>query len=188
MASILIDESKTTPLTNTNGKSCVVGRYINEQEGWRIVNTASTWEGTRYESIGILSEKGKFADCSGSTNKIYIEAGFPYPYKQTATFQDYVARSQRFREIDPKQHKMQAGDILLWPGHMAIYAPFPPEHPRHNTGVMYRGQSVNNDMYTAFNKNRDRPYAAFNIKTFRGDPYKVYRYYILPGEPECAPN
>lgn len=185
MAEVFLTTSQTSPREVIAGKTCQIGRLINEAEGWKIVEIASTWEGTPYRLVGARSEKRVAGDCSGSTNKIYAEAGFPYPYKMTANFVDYVNSSHRFREIDRNREPMQAGDVLFWAGHMAIYAPFPEGHPKRKTGVMRGGQQVANDFYTAFNERSGRPYGPFNIRTFRGDSYRVYRYFILPGEDKC---
>ncbi len=185
MAEAIIASSRTTPAENATGTVCNVGRFITLEEGLQIVDIAATWEGTPYASIGGASVKGKGADCSGSTNKIYIEAGFPYPYKRTGDFAGYVATSGRFREISADVSSMQAGDVLLWPGHMAIYAPFPEGHPKRNTGVVRAGRPAVNDFYTAFNDRTGKPYAPYNIATFRPDRYRVFRYLLLPGEPKC---
>lgn len=185
MADTLIASSSTSPTDVTAGKTCTVGRLITEKEGWKIVSVAGTWEGTPYQQVGDGSIKGLIGDCSGTTNKIYKEAGFPYPYKRTVNFLDYVQSSHRFREIAPAREPMQAGDVLFWSGHMAIYAPFPEGHPKRNTGVIRRGKVVSNDFYTAFNDRTGTPYAPYNIATFRGDPYRVFRYFVLPGEDNC---
>lgn len=179
---VLLEKSMASERTNVEGKECTIGGYISEADGWRVVAAAATWEGTPYSSIGGKSVKGKGGDCSGTTNKIFIEAGFPYPYKQTSTFADYAKLSNRFREIDPKKNAMQPGDVLLWSGHMAIYAPFPEGHSKRDTGVIKGGKKKMNNMYTAFNRNTDTPYGPYNIETFRSDAYRVYRYYILPCE------
>lgn len=185
MPEVEIDKSKTSESTNTLGKECVVGRFITEEEGWRIVKVAATWEGTPYSRIGANSVKSIKGDCSGTTNKIFVEAGFPYPYQSTASFETYVNASHRFREIDKTKIAMQAGDILFWPGHMAIYAPFPEGGPRRDTGLMKAGKKKLNNMFTAHNENSTRNYDAYNIETFRGDPYRVFRYLILPSAKDC---
>lgn len=185
MADTATATSETSPKDITTGKACTIGRLISEQEGWKIVNAAGEWEGTPYLAVGANSVKGVKGDCSGTTNKIFVSAGFPYPYKQTATFIDYVESSHRFREIHQDREPMQAGDVLFWRGHMAIYAPFPEGHPKRNTGVMHRGKAVPNNFYTAFNERTGAPYAPYNITTFRGDAYRVFRYFVLPGEDKC---
>jgi len=182
---ILIDKSETSDTANTLGKDCVVGRFVTEDEGWKIVAIAATWEGTAYSLIGGASSKGVAGDCSGTTNKIYIEAGFPYPYQSTASFVAFANKTSRFRKIDLSKNKPQAGDILLWSGHMAIYAPFPEGHAKRDTGVIKKGQKKFNDMYTAFNERRGTPYGPYNIETFRGDAYTVYRYLVPPKPGEC---
>lgn len=186
MTDTVIATAQTTPIEDTAGKPCKVGRFLTEDEGWAVVAAAAGWEGTPYAMVGAASVKGVKGDCSGTTNKIYGEAGFPYPYKQTANFASYVEASGRFREVETDRKLMQAGDILLWPGHMAIYAPFPEGHPKRNTGVVHRGKPVPNDFYTAFNERTGQPYGPYNIATLRGDRFRVFRYVILPGEPKCS--
>ncbi|GAA5175536.1 hypothetical protein GCM10025771_07970 [Niveibacterium umoris] len=185
MAETLIARSVTSERSNTQGKECTVGRYLSEAEGWKIVEVAATWEGTPYQMVGARSEKGIVGDCSGTTFKIYTEAGFPYGYRMTADFVAYVTETNRFREIDPATQPMQAGDVLFWTGHMAIFAPFPEGHPKRETGVMKAGKAIQNNMYTAFNAKRNVPYGPYNIATFRGDKYRVFRYFFLPGEAGC---
>ncbi len=172
-------KSATSEKANTQGKECSVGEFITEAEGWKIIEVAATWEGTEYKAVGGKSEKRVFGDCSGTTNKIFIEAGFPYPYRRTGDFEEYAATSHKFRRIDVKKEPMQVGDVLLWPGHMAIYAPFPEGHPKRFTGLKKGNTPVANNMYTAFNDRRYAPYAPYNIATFRGDPYMVFRYFKL---------
>lgn len=186
MTEVEIDKSKTSESTNTQGKECVVGRFITEEEGWKIVDVAATWEGTAYKLLGSLSVKGVQGDCSGTTNKIYTEAGFPYPYQSTKTFAAYVQKSHRFRKINTASQKLQAGDILFWDQtHMAIYAPFPEGHSKRDTGVIKRGEKKFNNMYTAFNDRTNKPYGPFNIETFRGDVCEVFRYLKISNSPEC---
>lgn len=184
-ATMTLETSTTSDTANQQGKDCVLGKFISEADGWKIVEATSKWEGTPYSSVGAGSVKGVGGDCSGITNKSYVEAGFPYPYNPTRTFAAYARSSNRFRLIDPAKVPLQAGDVLLWPGHMAIYAPFPEGHPQRDTGVMRRGKKQMNDMYTAFNDRTNVPYKAYNIATFRGDAYTVYRYLIVPGPEAC---
>lgn len=185
MADAVIATSVTQEAGTSSGKRCEAGRLISEAEGWKLVNAAATWEGTPYRAVGGASQKQVAGDCSGTTNKIYVEAGFSYPYKTTAGFADYVMLTHQFQEIPAETAAMQAGDVLLWSGHMAIYAPFPEGHPKRYTGVVRRGKEVPNDFYTAFNERTGTPYGPYNITTFRGDQYRVFRYFLLPGQAPC---
>ena len=96
---------------------------VTPEQGRAIVAAAAAWQSTPYSSIGPGSEQGKGGDCSGSTWRIYQVAGLPYPYQQTASFADYVARSHRFRELASGEAR-QEGDVLYWPNHMAIATRF----------------------------------------------------------------
>ncbi|RQR56329.1 peptidoglycan endopeptidase [Burkholderia sp. Bp9125] len=187
MAEVTLATSATSDSAQIEGKACTVGRFISESDGWKIVDAAATWEGTPYGLVGAASQKGVIGDCSGTTNKSYVEAGFPYPYQSTGAFAAFAVKSNRFRKIDPSKQPLQAGDVLLWPGHMAIYAPFKPDSPKYDGGLFKHGVKKFNNMYTAFNNRTGKPYGAYNIETFRGDPYTVYRYFILPGEENCKP-
>ena len=184
---ILLDKSMTSDRTKTQGKECVLGKFISEADGWKIVEAARGWDGTPYRLVGDNSVKQVGGDCSGTTNKSYCAAGFPYPYQSTANFTNYVRSSLRFRKIQPSNQALQAGDILLWPGHMAIYAPFPEGDPRRDTGVVLHGKKMENNMYTAFNSHSGVPYGPYNIPTFRRDAYTVYRYLIVAGPEKCPP-
>jgi hypothetical protein len=176
---ITVGASATSETGITTGKECTVGRFITEEEGWQIVNAAATWEGTPYGMVGAASKKSVIGDCSGTTNKIYTEAGFPYPYQSTSSFAAYARATNQFRRIDPAKQALQAGDILLWSGHMAIYAPFTPDNPRYDGGLYKHGQRKYNNMYTAFNTRTQQPYGPYNVEVFRNDPYAVFRYYML---------
>lgn len=176
-------ESTTTDRSSEGGKDVTVGRFLSEEEGWKVVEVAATWTGTAYAMVGAASVKLGKGDCSGSTNKIYVEAGFSYPYQTSAGFAAYAHKTNRFRKIDTTKQSMQAGDVLLWSGHMAIYAPFHPDDSRYDTGLQKSGRKAFNNMYTAFNARTDRPYGPSNIDWFRPfpPPPEVYRYYFPSG-------
>ncbi|MEO7578245.1 MAG: hypothetical protein ABIT83_11610, partial [Massilia sp.] len=176
---IILGESITSDKTNSIGKQCDFGDFLSEAAGWKIIEATAKWKGTPYGMVGSGSVKGVIGDCSGITNKSYIDAGFPYPYQSTANFANYARLSNRFRKIDLTHIALQVGDILLWPGHMAIYAPFPEGHPDRDTNVILRGKPQMNDMYTAFNTHTGVPYSPYNIATFRSDPYTAYRHLLL---------
>ena len=182
---VVIDRSSTSPAQEHQGKECTAGRFLTAEEGKKILEIAETWVGTPYSAIGARSEKGIKGDCSGTTNKIYTEAGHPYPYQRTADFIAFAETTNRFREIDLSRNTLQAGDVLWWPGHMAIYAPFPDNHPRSDTRVSKGGKRKLNNMYTAFNERTGVPYGPYNIETFRPDKYRAFRYFLRPGDAKC---
>jgi hypothetical protein len=183
MTDNVLIESTTTDRSANGGSEVTVGRFLSEEEGWKVVEVAATWTGTAYAMMGAASQKLVKGDCSGSTNKIFVEAGFPYPYQSTVAFSAFVRKTNRFRKIDTTKQPMQAGDVLLWDGHMAIYAPFRSGDPRYDTGLMQKGHKVFNNMYTAFNARTGHPYGPSNIDWFRPfpPPPEVYRYYFPPG-------
>jgi hypothetical protein len=187
MSGVTLATSTTSDIAKTEGKACTVGQFISEADGWKIVNVAATWEGTPYGLVGAASQKGVLGDCSGSTNKIYNEAGFPYPYQSTGSCAAFASKTNQFRQIDPSKQPLQAGDILLWPGHMAIYAPFPSDNPKYDGGLFKHGVKKYNNMYTAFNNRTGKPYGPYNIEVFRGDPYTVYRYFTMTTPENCNP-
>lgn len=170
-----------TDRKNEQGEVRTIGRFIDEKEGWKIIDTAAGWEGTAYKMLGAASKKGVAGDCSGSTYFIYKEAGFPYVYQTSSNFIDYAKKTNIFREIKLAAGELpQAGDVLWWSGHMAIYAPFPEGHPKRQFEVA--GSKAVNDMYTAFNSRTGHGYGPYNIRKFRGDAYRVFRYFIMQEE------
>ena len=192
MVSQNIAVSTTSEKSNTQGKVCTVGRFITAAEAKKIVDEAATWVGTPYKLVGAKSMKGvdSGADCSGATNKIYVDAGFPYPYIQSTNMVEYITRTSRFRRIEPeKGQALQAGDIIVWPrGHVAIYMLFTVDHPMYKS--RHRGrrgeyETINN-MWTAFNSGGGA-FGVHDYVKFRNDAegYFFYRYYILPGEAGC---
>src|SRR5262249_14834780 len=96
---------------------------ITSDEGQRITLEALSWKGTRDALVGDGSRKGHSGDCSGTTNKIYVAAGFPYDYRSAGTFEAYATSSGLFRKVREDEPR-QDGDILLWDDHMAIYSTF----------------------------------------------------------------
>src|SRR5450432_3554678 len=96
---------------------------ISAADGQLITAEAVLWKGTPYALIGPASEKGTGADCSGSTQKIYANAGFQYVYQMASALAGYAASSGLFRELGASE-AWQDGDILSWTNHMAIYCTF----------------------------------------------------------------
>lgn len=177
-----IATSETSALSNTQGATCKIGRFITAAEGVRIVEIAASWETTPYALVGINSTKGKRGDCSGSSHHIYTEAGFPYPYQTSKTITEYIGKSHRFRAIagtatDPAQD----GDLIVWPGgHIAIYATFPSNEAR---AINRFGKQ--NNMWSAHYPGGPA-YSAERAEGFRkNEKFFFYRYYLLPGDPGC---
>ena len=85
--------------------------------------------------------KDEGADCSGSTWKIYQEAGFSYaPYLHTAGFKDLVGTDQNFikgKHFFKEVSSPQTGDVGWWKGHMAIYDKDAGTTPRGQVGHLW---------------------------------------------------
>lgn len=175
--------SNTSPIENTTGKKCTVGRLITEAEGQRIVSIAKTWDATPYALAGQNSVKGQKGDCSGSSNKIYVEAGFPYPYQTSKTIVPYIEASHRFRKIaGTPEDPPQPGDLIIWPGgHIAIYAIFA-EDDKNSLNKFKK----KNNMWSAHYPGGPA-YSAERAEGFRkNESFYYYRYFLLPGEPGCS--
>lgn len=103
--------SKSNNPAKKSEKPKDAGRFITASEGWKIAQVTKSWVGTPYAPVqkngkiepdskkyvggGAVKKEG--ADCSGSTWKIYVEAGFPYgPYINTALFVNRVATEPDF--------------------------------------------------------------------------------------------
>lgn len=155
----------STTKTETDGKGTSVRRLLTADEGNLIVQEAATWIETPYALVGANSIKKQQGDCSGTTSKIYFFAGFPYINNDRINVPTYefpklaTGSPPRFEKVDVPQ----AGDILWWEGHVAIY--------------------VEPDvMWTAFNSRTKAPYALHSISKFRNDKPIYYRYIIYKGE------
>ena len=161
---IALEATKTTDLT--------------PEEGKRIVAAAATWLDTKYALMGAASSKGESgrADCSGSTWRIYEEAGFPYRYQATATFLNYVKDSGRFRELKPEEAR-QDGDVLFWPGHIAISSSFTTADSQWaNFTRKSKPQHVTNDMWSATHPGGAPFGPAISAYWFGGRHPRVFRY------------
>ena len=174
--------SETSPLQQTQGLRCTVGRLITAEEGKRIVAIAATWAGTPYALIGAGSSKGVGGDCSGSSYKIYEEAGFRYTYQTSRTITDYIRATHRFRKISGEaEEPLQPGDLIVWPGgHIAIHADF---LPGDRQGVNRHNQR--NNMWSAYYPGGP-VYGAARAEGFRrNESFEFYRYFLMPGDPGC---
>ena len=150
---------------------------ITPEQGRAIVAAAKQWEGTPYAAIGPASERGKGGDCSGTTWRIYQAAGLPYEYNATATFPGYARRSGRFRELGAGEAR-QEGDVLYWPGHVAIATSFAQDRENATTPrVNGRGAKWDqvNDMWSATHTG-GAPYGPNNSGYFRNTAPRVFRY------------
>jgi hypothetical protein len=128
---------------------------ISVEDGKKITAEAATWKGTPYAFVGDASAKGETGggDCSGTTCKIYKNAGFEFAYQATATFPKFAIDSGLFRKLGAGESK-QDGDVLMWSDHMAIYSSFtsPGEVQFKTTARVNKANqpwTQHNDMWTA---------------------------------------
>lgn len=181
----VLGRATTTESVRDDAQQCTAGRQVSAAEGERIVAEAAQWTGTPYSLIGNASQRGVGGDCSGSTNKIYIAAGFPYTYQATSSFIGYVTTTHRFVEIT--DGKKQPGDILWWPGHVAVYAEFAETDPNYQTSHAgaHGTYKTTNNMWTATHPGGE-PYEPHDYRKFRpGQAPRVFRYFLHHGEPGC---
>ena len=104
---------------------------LTPEEGAKIITAGETWLGVSY-LYGGDSRDG--IDCSHFVHRAYQEAGFDYDYLSTS----YLSKSQNFVPVGVPQ----AGDLILFQGHVGIYNPKPPKAGKTvlsagNTGVHY---------------------------------------------------
>lgn len=113
-------------MSDAGGKQ-KVSRTLTDEERQKIIEKAAAWTGTPYRRFNPTNQEG--ADCPGSTSRIYTESGLQYDpstppgYWSTGKFKEEMKAGAHpnLREIPLNEAKK--GDILLWPGHMAIYNP-----------------------------------------------------------------
>lgn len=126
---------------------------------------------------GAASVKGVSGDCSGTTFLIFRTVGYPYEYQQSATFHAYAQRSGLFRQLAANEAP-QAGDILSWPNHMAIYAGAALSKENATTARVNssgRAWVQQNDILTATHPS-GAAYMPASLRYWRSDPPKIYRY------------
>jgi RHS repeat-associated protein len=143
------------------------GIDLTPAQGAAIVQDAAGWIGTDYAPLsdtkynGPRAAKGVAADCSGSAHAIYAESGYPYTYQAAnGSFSGPAAASNGFpfRPLGPNEAP-QAGDIVLYPGHMSIYDGNGGVDSAHKTGY---------------------PYDHFPKVTYFGPPQGYFRYQLPP--------
>lgn len=150
---------------------------ITPEQGRAIVTAAAEWKGTAYSLVGAASVRGKGGDCSGSSWLIYKAAGLPYDYQASGTFVDYVNRTHRFREVTAREAR-QEGDLLYWPGHMAIYSTFANDPANLTTPRVNKAGSKwtqTNDMWSATHTGGPA-YGPGASRYFRDTAPRVFRY------------
>lgn len=84
--------------------------YNNSADGQAVVDEALKYVGNRYVWGGSSLTNG--TDCSGFTKLIYAKFGYDLP--RYSGDQRYVGRGVKLSEAQP-------GDIICYPGHVAIY-------------------------------------------------------------------
>jgi cell wall-associated NlpC family hydrolase len=98
-------------------------RDLTPTEGQNLVDAAAKYAGTPYKSGGD-SKTG--IDCSHLVSKAAEDAHIPYEYVTTSEMPSTV----QLRELSNKDAK-QAGDLVLFPGHVGLYDPTPPVEGRN---------------------------------------------------------
>jgi len=106
---------------NTNSKPVTAGGYLNDPSydppftsntsGEELVNYALQFVGNPYKWGGNSLTNG--CDCSGFVNLIYKHFGFKNVPRQSQSFK-YYGQPVAFANL-------KAGDIVVYPGHVAIY-------------------------------------------------------------------
>lgn len=132
------------------GRFCSPGAVggVSAQDGGKIVDKAPKWANTPYAPLGTplaglnaVPGKDGGADCSGSVHAIYVDAGYSYTYTNSGNFAASAANgSIPFKEVSESER--QPGDVVLYPGHMSIYAGDGMVWSAHQTGVAFRISSV----------------------------------------------
>jgi hypothetical protein len=150
---------------------------ISVEDGQKITAEAATWKGTPYKLNGAAAMKGVGGDCSGTTQKIFEAAKFPYPYTMAGDFAKFALDKGPFRELTAAETK-QDGDILSWSNHMAIYATFAGD-PDDAVTVRFNKNGTKwnqkNDMWTA-SKPDGPAYGPAELRWWRQDAPRVFRY------------
>lgn len=161
---------KATPVLSEKDKAVTARGGISEATGKLVVAEARTWIGTPYRSGGgENATKGAGADCSGAVCAIFKAVGLPYPYRQA---RDFHAEALQGRLPFAQVQFPQGGDVVVFSGHLAIYAPGAnPDNPRH-------------DMLNAFHPKRNFGWAD---SRYWGSAVLGYFRYLKPPEERPKP-
>ena len=109
------DADRDTPPANDNGSKVAAGKDTvassnGSAKGKEIANYACGFVGNPYVAGGTSLTKG--ADCSGFTQSVYKAFGYSLP--RNSTSQRSVGKEVSYASAEP-------GDIICYPGHVAIY-------------------------------------------------------------------
>ena len=109
------DADRDTPPANDNGSKVAAGKDTvassnGSAKGKEIANYACGFVGNPYVAGGRSLTKG--ADCSGFTQSVYKAFGYSLP--RNSTSQRSVGKEVSYAAAEP-------GDIICYPGHVAIY-------------------------------------------------------------------
>jgi cell wall-associated NlpC family hydrolase len=136
-------------------------RDISARDKEKVLEAADDWLGTPYAPRNTLlaggqAKKKEGGDCSGSTNRIFDEAGLGYKYTESTKFSEAVKNGKiPFRKVEADE--IQPTDVVVFEGvgHMAIYA-------------------GNGNVYSA-RRTGDNPYGVYPMQWF-GANRSYYRY------------
>ena len=104
------------PSASSSSATNPSSNYLTPEEGAKIIAAAKTWLGVKY-LYGGDSREG--IDCSHFVHRAYVEAGFDYDYLSTSA----LPQSPNFDPVGIPQ----AGDLILFQGHVGIYNPKAPD-------------------------------------------------------------
>ena len=109
------DADRDTPPANDNGSKVAAGKDTvassnGSAKGKEIANYACGFVGNPYVAGGTSLTKGP--DCSGFTQSVYKAFGYSLP--RNSTSQRSVGKEVSYAAAEP-------GDIICYPGHVAIY-------------------------------------------------------------------